>query len=371
MRGQLLWITAVILGSLTAGIKWGAASPGQLGEVVPDNVATTLRGGVCSAPCDWVSYKFCDTIQGTKCSSVRVVCRTPMVYTGVVLVLARYTAGGGKRLMANCSMDAGDGSLTSLKNAALLRSDRLLNTWPASIRGWRARAFFSLGAKPMRYVYFLVVLALTSVVDVLIAREPSSIPSSAERKGHSRAVRRPPQAVICGPNALYMFLKAHNRPVSADEFFRELDPGDQGLSLTEMRDASTRYGLLAEIRRCTYEQLIGGCSLPVIALLHQGVQIAGPRIGHYVLIVDADSDGVTLVDGSSGERKRCLRDAFCRSWKGYVVLPVGDKPDWLPLLAMSIAFWMLVGWFILQANRSGSCLNGSTEAEVPTDASAR
>lgn len=48
MRGQLLWITAVILCGLTVGIGWSAISPALLGEVVPDEVAATLRGGVCN-----------------------------------------------------------------------------------------------------------------------------------------------------------------------------------------------------------------------------------------------------------------------------------------------------------------------------------
>lgn len=47
MRGQLLRITAVILCGSAVGIGWCAGSPRQLGEVVPDEVAATERGGAC------------------------------------------------------------------------------------------------------------------------------------------------------------------------------------------------------------------------------------------------------------------------------------------------------------------------------------
>ncbi|HTU94143.1 MAG TPA: cysteine peptidase family C39 domain-containing protein [Gemmataceae bacterium] len=207
--------------------------------------------------------------------------------------------------------------------------------------------------------YFLAILALTLWMGVLAAGDLDSVQSAYAERGCSKAIRWPSQAVMCGPNVLYMFLNAHDRPVAADVFFREVVPGDQGLSLAELRDASTRYGLPAEIRRCTYEQLIGGCLLPLIALLRPDPETAGRGTGHYVLVVDADSEGVTVVDGTSGEPKRFSRDVVCRNWEGYVIVPAGTQVDWQPLLAISVLAWLLIGWFTLRLNRSGTHMSRS------------
>lgn len=85
MRGQILWTTAVILCGLTAGIKWGAGSSEQLGEVVPENMAASLRGGAC--PVQWACAKVSDQecadgvkkdSQGHDCSMKAVVATDPV-----------------------------------------------------------------------------------------------------------------------------------------------------------------------------------------------------------------------------------------------------------------------------------------------------
>ncbi|HEY7424959.1 MAG TPA: cysteine peptidase family C39 domain-containing protein [Gemmataceae bacterium] len=141
--------------------------------------------------------------------------------------------------------------------------------------------------------------------------------------------------------------------------------------LSDLRDASTRYGLPVEVRRCIYEQLAGGCPLPLIALLHMKLETADRLAGHYVLVIGADLDGVTVVDGTSGKQKRYRRDAFCRSWEGYVVMPTEGQSDWLLLLAISTTVWMLAGWLMLRANRSGIRTSRSAGSEAPTDARAK
>lgn len=170
------------------------------------------------------------------------------------------------------------------------------------------------------------------------------------------AVQLPPQALMCGPNVLYMFLSAHNRPPSADRFFREITPGYEGLALRELRDASTRYGLPAAVRRCTFEQLTGECPMPVVALMESSIEVAGSAVGHYVLVVNADTKAVSVVDGTSGEQKRCAREAFCRAWKGYVIVATESQLSWLRLVSI-VAAGAFVGWVIRQSKRSGGGLN--------------
>jgi ABC-type bacteriocin/lantibiotic exporter with double-glycine peptidase domain len=186
--------------------------------------------------------------------------------------------------------------------------------------------------------------------------------------GPSKAEWGSSRSVICGPNALYMFLKAYDRQPSLQEFFREVDPGDRGLSLAGLRDASTRYGLPAEVRRCSYEQLLAGRPLPLIALMRSGPEIPGASDGHYVLVFDVDVEGVRLVDGTTCQQERYPRDVFCRNWKGYVVVSAESQPNWLLLLTSSVVAWVLIIWLILRQNRAGNHTSRLAKLEVPEDA---
>jgi len=120
----------------------------------------------------------------------------------------------------------------------------------------------------MRWAYILRIFLLGSSVGMVEAAGPG-MRRAPSRGPNQFQGRLPTDALRCGPNALYMFLRAHDRPVLADSFFREVEPGDQGLSLAQLRDASTRYGVPAEIRRCTYQELVGGCTFPLVALLQR------------------------------------------------------------------------------------------------------
>lgn len=219
----------------------------------------------------------------------------------------------------------------------------------------------------MHWRYFLAVAALTSLTSTMIAGDVGSIPSTLTG-GRSKVVRLPPEAFRCGPNALYMLLKAHDRAISSSEFFRQVDSGDRGLSLAELRDLCARYSLPAEVRSCTYEQLLKACRLPLIALVHPRLDTGNLNDGHYVLVVDADADGVTLIDGTSGEEYRSTRDKFCHIWQGYVVVQVGGQTDWWLLLGISAAGWALIAWLILRSNCCGIRPKRFTEEGIPTEA---
>lgn len=204
----------------------------------------------------------------------------------------------------------------------------------------------------MPFLYLLAMALLTS----LRAGTFVTAPEGKERSNTAR--RLPPQAVRCGPNALYIFLRMHGWKGSAEVFFWEIAPGQLGLSLTELRDSSTRYGIPADVRCCTYEQLAEGNALPLIALMQPWRESDSRGAGHYVVVVDADPDGITLLDGTSGKQTRLSRDAFCHNWKGFVVVESGNRSDGL-LLALSVAAWMLLAWLIFRANRSGTRENRS------------
>lgn len=219
-------------------------------------------------------------------------------------------------------------------------------------------------------VHCLTATVLIMLAGALAAGSPPRDPRGNRQK---QAVLYPPQALICGPNALYMFLKAHGKAVSPDTFFAEVSVENGGLSLAHLRQASVRHGLPAEVRRCSYAQLVGQCPLPVIAMLQLTKESVGPAAqgdGHYVLVLDADLSSVLLVDGTAGEMARYPRDLFCSEWQGYVLVPTTSEPNWFFLLAVSGALWAMVGWFMRRSKRAGRCLPSSTHLKVPMDTGA-
>jgi hypothetical protein len=203
----------------------------------------------------------------------------------------------------------------------------------------------------MRCAYILRLL-LVALSVAMVEAAVSCVCSIAATRPNQIQGRPPPSPQMCGPNALYMFLRAHDLPVLADGFFREVEPGDQGLSLAQLRDASTRYGLPAEIRRCTYQELLSAVPFPLVVLLQPGFDDDQQQhAGHYVLVLAANSEGVSLVDGTSGELIQLARHRFCRKWKGYVLVEAEGRFSWLLICAGTIAAWILPGWAFLRSNR--------------------
>jgi ABC-type bacteriocin/lantibiotic exporter with double-glycine peptidase domain len=150
-----------------------------------------------------------------------------------------------------------------------------------------------------------------------------------------------------------MLLKLHGKAVSPTTFFAEVSVRDDGLALSDMRDASVRYGLPAEVRRCTYAELVDQCPLPLIALLREDIGPAGRRNGHYVLVLEANISDVVLLDGTTGETIQYPRDAYLSDWQGYVLMATSGEPNWFLLLAVSGAAWAIVGWFVRRSRRAG------------------
>lgn len=235
------------------------------------------------------------------------------------------------------------------------------------------RAIGSVAGARLCGVHCLTATVLIMLAGGLAAGESGSPPPDPRGKRQKHAVLYPPQALTCGPNALYMFLKAHGKAVSPDTFFAEISVEDGGLSFADLRQASVRHGLPAEVRRCSYAQLVGQCRLPVIALLQLTKESVGPAAqgdGHYVLVLDADLSSVLLVDGTTGEIARYRRDLFSSEWQGYVLVPTTSETNWFFLLAVSGALWAMVGWFMRRSKRAGRRVPCSTRLEVPMDTGA-
>jgi hypothetical protein len=219
---------------------------------------------------------------------------------------------------------------------------------PARLRSTgRDRATISPAAATARYASFMVISTIASFA---IAGDQG--PSGAVGRGPSQRVQLPPEGLRCGPNAIYMLLRAYDLPVSADEVLGQANLAEQGLSLIEVRNALRHRGLESDIRRCTYEQLVNQCRLPLIALVYPMPELVDHSSGHYVLVLAGDSDGVNLIDGTSGEKLYLARNSFGRIWLGHVVVPVSGEVDWVSLLAFSVTAWTAVVSLILLTRRS-------------------
>jgi len=105
MRGQILWITAVILCGLAVGIEWGISGPRQLGKVVSDDVAATQRGGqtcICETfSCAFRVYDFCYDATGDD-----PACEMQKVY---------YQNPTGSKLTVECCVYCGSTPTTCIK----------------------------------------------------------------------------------------------------------------------------------------------------------------------------------------------------------------------------------------------------------------
>jgi hypothetical protein len=121
---------------------------------------------------------------------------------------------------------------------------------------------------------------------------------------------------VCGRNALYIYLRLQACPVSYDQVAREVQIDERGTSLQALHNAARRLGFAAQVRRLTMEELANS-SLPVIA--HLGRSVVTGDTGHYIVVLRVEEDGVTFLDGTTGETIRYARDRFPNHWTGYVL----------------------------------------------------
>src|SRR5205809_7800101 len=80
---------------------------------------------------------------------------------------------------------------------------------------------------------------------------PAGHPDSL-RQGADPVLR---EAVICGPNALYMLLALNGIPVDHDLIEKYMPSHAEGMSLAELKEASNALGLRTETRRCSIDEL--------------------------------------------------------------------------------------------------------------------
>lgn len=139
----------------------------------------------------------------------------------------------------------------------------------------------------------------------------------------------------CGPNSLYMLLKLSGIDVKFSDVmtYYPKDPG--GMSLLELKEAAARFGLTAEVRRCTNDDL-RTIPLPVIAHVNYGPT---EQADHYIVIHRRlDGESLEVIDGTSGRVQRFLVKRMGNIWEGYLLVPSPVAAG----RAVSLGSWALI-----------------------------
>lgn len=125
------------------------------------------------------------------------------------------------------------------------------------------------------------------------------------------------QRVACGPNALYMLLKAHGRAVTYHEVRASLKMREDGCTLLALRNAANRCGLAARVVRCPADAL-KRLNLPAILHFQKSVHF-GDNVKHYVLLTSVSDVQIEYVDGTTGLREAITLKKFAAVSDGYVL----------------------------------------------------
>lgn len=150
---------------------------------------------------------------------------------------------------------------------------------------------------------------------------------------------------VCGPNALYVLLRIHGRPVDYHELLNFLSPPSEGSSFTELRSAAERWGLplrTYKTDRKGFDQL----ATPFIAHLEY------QELAHYGLVVGHTDGKVRLFDPEHGAIYTLPDEQFFRAWSGYA-LARGDR-SWDRFLGVAVLAESLCLLFVLHALLRGS-----------------
>jgi hypothetical protein len=133
--------------------------------------------------------------------------------------------------------------------------------------------------------------------------------------------------LVCGRNSLYLLLKLLDRPVTFAQVEAAVPVGPHGTNMLQLRNAALDLGLAdAGVYRCSFDDLVG-CPKPLIAHLTlplNPAEAGAAEAGHYVVVLSADQEHVTYLDGSFGTTRVSGTGQFRKRWSGHVLLPAGS-----------------------------------------------
>lgn len=145
-------------------------------------------------------------------------------------------------------------------------------------------------------------------------------------------------------NCLYLLLRLHGLPVSYERLAAALPTTDQGVTLTELRDAARRFGLNLRIAKRTPAGLRGD-RLPAIAHLDDG---SPDEPGRYVLLLSCGDEQCRYVAGGHVTYRTVSTDEFRRSWGRFVLEPARASLWRSSLISVGVGSSVLGLYFVLR-----------------------
>jgi ABC-type bacteriocin/lantibiotic exporter with double-glycine peptidase domain len=139
-----------------------------------------------------------------------------------------------------------------------------------------------------------------------------------------------------------MYLQLHGSKATFEEVHRHLVTGPTGASLYAMRDCAARLGVNSAVLRGTRHDLISS-QKPLIAHF-KGSEHSTYPTGHYVVVLSADEEHVSFIDGTTAQTKRFRTERFAAFWSGHVLAPSQPNMEAGRREAIfTIGFWSVAG----------------------------
>ena len=165
-----------------------------------------------------------------------------------------------------------------------------------------------------------------------------------------RADRPPREAIICGPNAVLLFLTMCGVEV-ADEDVAAIDVGLEGASLSQLSEFCIRHGQPVEIRQLDPNDL---AKVPMPAILLSNSD-------HFHVAYDTTAEGeLLIVDPTTGKKHTSIPKSFAKYYSGYVIIRKQTIFDQYKRLALILALFALppVLWRSINSQAEAKQIDG-------------
>jgi hypothetical protein len=155
---------------------------------------------------------------------------------------------------------------------------------------------------------------------------------------------------LCGANSVYLVLKLLSpHPPEYEVIRQELPSRDEGTSIVEMRQVLNEHGVAADILRAAPRDLELHHG-PVIAHWQQEIE----KPGHYVVVLETSTDGMRIVDGTTGSMSVIPRADFLRLWSGVLLVPRQEQQLWAWLGAFAGGILVAIVYFAVRSRRAAT-----------------
>jgi Peptidase C39 family len=193
---------------------------------------------------------------------------------------------------------------------------------------------------------------LLLIAVAVAARGGDAVPAAGDEAGEGGSAHWR-EAMNCGPNSLYMWLKLEGWDGSLRTVRAHLPVGDRGCSLEEVRRAAGALGHPVDVVKTSLSDLSLPGQLPAIVHLDSR-ELAD---GHYVVLLRIGENKlsgekvVTVLDPMFAQVNEMPVGDFCRNWSTYAVVrkaPTNAWWGWGGVLLVGVGVFLLacvtVGW---------------------------